>query len=216
MRIILLGPPGTGKGTQGEFIIKKYKIPHISTGNLLRENIKKNNKISAKIKNNIIQGKLVDNDIICYLLLQRIQKQDCHNGFLLDGFPRNITQAELLSNQGIKIDYVLELLIPNALILERLSGRRIHKSSGRIYHIKFNPPKKQEIDDITGEKLDIRDDDKIEVVQKRLEEYMKMTYPLTKYYKEEHIKKKLKYFKINGANKLLKIKSNIDNILKKK
>ncbi|WP_422667378.1 adenylate kinase [Buchnera aphidicola] len=214
MRIILLGPPGTGKGTQGKFIIKKYNIPHISTGDILRENISSGSIIGEKIKNTMIQGKLVDNNIICDLITKRIQKKDCDNGFLLDGFPRNIEQAQYLSRKKINIDYILELLIPYKLILERISGRRIHLNSGRIYHIKFNPPKEKNIDDFTGEKLCIREDDKIEIVKKRLKEYIQLSQPLTQYYQEKKIQDNLKYFQLNGANTLSEVKKNIDFILK--
>ncbi|ADP67950.1 adenylate kinase [Buchnera aphidicola str. JF98 (Acyrthosiphon pisum)] len=143
MRIILLGAPGTGKGTQGKFITEKYKIPQISTGDMLRESVVLKNKIGMIIKNIIEEGKLVSDEIVCHLIKNRIKKHDCINGFILDGFPRTIQQALYLSKKNIKIDYVLEFIIPHEYILERISGRRIHIQSGRIYHVKFKPPKNQ-------------------------------------------------------------------------
>lgn len=161
MRIILIGAPGTGKGTQAKFITEKYKIPQISTGDMLRESIYSKNKIGKIIKNIIEKGKLVSDKIVCDLIEKRILKKDCINGFILDGFPRTIEQALYLSQKKIKIDYVLDFIMPYESILERISGRRIHVNSGRTYHIKFNPPKTRDQDDITGEALIIRKDDPV-------------------------------------------------------
>ncbi|WAI11670.1 MAG: adenylate kinase [Buchnera aphidicola (Macrosiphum albifrons)] len=215
MRIILLGAPGTGKGTQGKFIAEKYKIPQISTGDMLRESIDLKNKIGIMIKNIIEEGKLVSDDIVCELIKQRIAKKDCINGFLLDGFPRTIKQAFCLSKNKIKIDYVLEFTMPYQSILERISGRRIHVQSGRIYHVKFNPPKNKDKDDITGEPLIQRTDDKLESVKNRLEEYKKTHHLLVEYYIYEKKINKIKYFRINAMNELSLIREKIDMILKK-
>ncbi|ANZ22673.1 adenylate kinase [Buchnera aphidicola (Diuraphis noxia)] len=214
MRIILLGPPGTGKGTQGRFITEKYNIPQISTGDILRENIYLKNKIGVIIKNILKKGKLVSDEIVCDLIKNRIKTTDCRNGFLLDGFPRSIQQAYYLSKNQIIIDYVLYFSMPEEDILERISGRRIHPPSGRCYHIKFNPPKINNEDDLTGDTLVIREDDKKEIIKKRLTEYQKITSPLIKYYLNQKLKGKLKFFTINAADSLLKIKNIIENILK--
>ena len=215
MRIILLGAPGTGKGTQGKYISEKYKIPQISTGDMLRESIDSKNKIGIMIKNIIEEGKLVSDDIVCELIKKRIAKKDCINGFLLDGFPRTIKQACCLSKNKIKIDYVLEFIMPHHSILERISGRRIHVQSGRIYHVKFNPPKNKDKDDITGEPLIQRKDDKLESVKNRLEEYKKTHHLLVEYYTYEKKINNIKYFQINAMNEFLLIKEKIDMILKK-
>lgn len=214
MRIILLGAPGTGKGTQGIFIGKKYNIPQISIGDMLRENIHLKNKIGKIIKKTVENGNLVSNKIVCTILKRRIIKKDCQNGFLLDGFPRTIEQANYLSENKIKIDYVLEFSMPYKLILERISGRRIHVQSGRIYHIKYNPPKNEQKDDLTGEILITRKDDKKSSIKKRLEEYKRETYPLIEYYLNEDKLGKLKFFKIDASDSLLNIKHNIKTILK--
>jgi len=214
MRIILLGAPGTGKGTQGKFISKKYKIPQISTGDMLRESVNSKNKIGKIIKNIIENGKLVSDEIVCDLINKRIHQKDCINGFLLDGFPRTVTQAFYLSEKKIKIDYILEFIVPYKSILERISGRRIHIQSGRIYHIKFNPPKIENKDDITGEELIIRKDDTKESIKERLEEYKKMHIPLMKYYINKKELENIKIFQINGTNSLLSIKKRIEKILK--
>ncbi len=215
MRIILLGAPGTGKGTQGKFIAEKYNIPQISTGDMLRESIYSQSKIGKIIQNTVQKGKLVSDDIVCNLIKNRTGKKDCINGFLLDGFPRTLQQAYYLSKIKIKIDYVLEFIVPYQSILERVSGRRIHIQSGRIYHIKFNPPKIPEKDDLTGQELITREDDKTNRIEKRLEEYKKITYPLIKYFLNEKKLGNLQFFQINGMDSLLTIKKNIEIILKK-
>jgi len=214
MRIILLGAPGTGKGTQGKFITEKYNIPQISTGDMLRKSINSNNQIGIIIKNIIEEGKLVSDKIVCNLIKKRIKKKDCINGFLLDGFPRTIEQAFYLTKNKIKIDYVLEFMMPHKTILERISGRRIHAQSGRIYHIKFNPPKNKNKDDLTGEPLIIREDDKKKSVEKRLEEYKKTHYPLVNYYINQNKIGNIKFFQINAMHELLLIKKKVELILK--
>lgn len=213
MRIILLGAPGTGKGTQGKFISEKYKIPQISTGDMLRENIHLKNKIGKIIQNIVQKGKLVSDTIVCDLIKKRIKKKDCNNGFLLDGFPRTIQQAQYLFENKIIIDYVLDFTMPNKAILERISGRRIHFKSGRIYHVKFNPPKINNKDDLTGDPLTLREDDKKETIERRLKEYNKITQPLKKYYLDQESQGKLQFFKINAMDSLVNIKDKIQCIL---
>ncbi|AEO08257.1 adenylate kinase [Buchnera aphidicola] len=214
MRIILIGAPGTGKGTQGTFISERYKIPKISTGDMLREAVHLKTNIGRIIKNVIEKGKLVSNEIVCNLIAKRIQKKDCINGFLLDGFPRTLEQAYYLSKINFKIDYVLEFMVPFQSILERISGRRVHAASGRIYHVKFKPPKIQNKDDITGQELIIREDDKIESVIQRLEEYKKIHDPLIKYYINQKKMGNIKFFQINGTNSVSFIHKKIEQALK--
>ncbi|QCI16138.1 adenylate kinase [Buchnera aphidicola] len=215
MRIILLGAPGTGKGTQGKFITKKYNIPQISTGDMLRKNIYLKNKMGKIIKNILEKGHLVSDEIVCNLIHDRIKQKDCTNGFILDGFPRTLEQYSYLSKNQIKIDYVLELILPYHLILERISGRRIHAQSGRVYHVKFKPPKIKDKDDLTQESLTIREDDKEESIKKRLREYKKETYPLINCYLNEKKKYNLKFFQINAINSISCIQKQIEKILKK-
>ncbi|WP_028357817.1 adenylate kinase [Brackiella oedipodis] len=182
MRIILLGPPGAGKGTQATFITKKYNIPQISTGAMLRAAIQEQTELGRLAKQVIEKGELVSDDIIIGLVEERIKQDDCKNGFLFDGFPRTIPQAQALVDRHINIDYVIEIAVPDSEIIERISGRRVHPASGRSYHIKFNPPKQEGLDDETGEALEQRDDDKEETVRKRLEVYQQQTQPLVDFY----------------------------------
>jgi adenylate kinase len=214
MRIVLLGAPGTGKGTQGKFIAKKYNIPQISTGDIIRENIYAKNKIGKSIQEIVKKGNLISDEIVCNLMHDRIKKKDCTNGFILDGFPRTLEQYFYLSRNKIKIDYVLELILSHESILERLSGRRIDIQSGRVYHIKFNPPKIKNHDDVTGQPLTIREDDKEEIIKKRLDEYTKTTYPLIKYYLNEEKTNRLKFFQINASDSVSFIREKIEVILK--
>ena len=182
MRLILLGPPGAGKGTQATTICKAYGIPQISTGDMLRAAVKAGTPLGLAAKKVMDAGSLVSDDIIIGLVKERIAQPDCSNGFLFDGFPRTIPQAEALKTAGVKIDVVLEIDVPDASIIERMSGRRVHVSSGRTYHVKFNPPKAAGKDDITGEPLIQREDDKEETVRKRLDIYQGQTRPLVEYY----------------------------------
>ena len=182
MRLILLGAPGAGKGTQAAFICRKYGIPQISTGDMLRAAIKAGSPTGLQVKSVIDSGRLVSDDIIIALVQERIARPDCVNGFLFDGFPRTIPQAEAMKNAGVKIDYVLEIDVPFEAIIERMSGRRSHPASGRTYHLKFNPPKIAGRDDVTGEPLVQREDDKEETVRKRLDVYGAQTRPLVDYY----------------------------------
>jgi len=183
MRLILLGAPGAGKGTQATFICEKYGIPQISTGDMLRVAVKAGSPMGLAAKKVMDSGTLVSDDIIIELVKERIAQPDCVNGFLFDGFPRTIPQADALKAAGVKLDFVLELDVPFEAIVERMSGRRSHPASGRTYHVKYNPPKVADIDDVTGEALIQRGDDKEETVKKRLEIYSAQTRPLVNYYR---------------------------------
>ena len=182
MRLILLGAPGAGKGTQAAFICQKYGIPQISTGDMLRAAVKAGTPLGLQAKAVMDSGALVSDDIIIGLVKERIVQPDCANGFLFDGFPRTIPQAEAMKDAGVKLDYVLEIDVPFDAIIERMSGRRSHPASGRTYHVSFNPPKVAGQDDVTGEPLVQRDDDREETVRKRLEVYSQQTRPLVDYY----------------------------------
>ncbi|MGA8515949.1 MAG: adenylate kinase [Burkholderiaceae bacterium] len=182
MRLILLGAPGAGKGTQATFICKQYGIPQISTGDMLRAAVKAGSPMGLQAKAVMDSGALVSDDIIIGLVKERIKQADCAKGFLFDGFPRTIPQADAMKAAGVKLDYVLEIDVPFEAIIERMSGRRSHPASGRTYHVKFNPPKVAGQDDVTGEPLIQRDDDKIETVQNRLQVYSAQTRPLVDYY----------------------------------
>jgi adenylate kinase len=200
MRIILLGAPGAGKGTQAQILKDKFNIPQISTGDMLRSAIKANTKLGLEAKQFMDSGALVPDQLIIELVKERIQNEDCKPGFLLDGFPRTIPQAEAMKQASISIDIVIEIDVPDNVIVERLSGRRTHLASGRIYHIQNNPPKIQDKDDITGEPLVQRDDDKKETILKRLDVYHSQTKPLIDYYSKwaASENKGLRYIKING------------------
>ena len=182
MRLILLGPPGAGKGTQANFIKDKFGIPQISTGDMLRAAVKAGTPLGLAAKKVMDEGKLVSDDIIIGLVKERLKEPDCRQGYMFDGFPRTIPQADAMKDAGVPIDFVLEIDVPDAEIIERMSGRRAHLPSGRTYHVKFNPPKVPGKDDITGEDLVQRDDDKEETVRKRLEVYHAQTEPLVEYY----------------------------------
>ena len=183
MKLILLGAPGAGKGTQATFLCQKYGIPQVSTGDMLRAAVKAGTPLGMAAKKVMDSGALVSDDIIIGLVKERIAQPDCANGFLFDGFPRTIAQADAMKTAGVKLDVVLEIDVPDAQIVERMSGRRAHLPSGRTYHIKFNPPKVAGIDDVTGEPLVQRADDSEETVKKRLEVYHSQTRPLVDYYK---------------------------------
>jgi adenylate kinase len=182
MRLILLGAPGAGKGTQATFICQKFGIPQISTGDMLRAAVKAGSPMGLAAKKVMDAGGLVSDIIIIGLVKERITQPDCTRGFLFDGFPRTIAQAEAMKTDGVPIDTVLEIDVPNSAIIERMSGRRVHAASGRSYHVKFNPPKVPGVDDITGEALIQRDDDQESTVKKRLEVYQNQTRPLVDYY----------------------------------
>jgi adenylate kinase len=184
MRLILLGPPGAGKGTQAAFITQHFGIPQISTGDMLRAAVKAGTPLGIAAKKVMDSGGLVGDDIIIGLVKERLAQPDCANGFLFDGFPRTIVQADAMKAAGVNLDIVLEIDVPDEAIVERMSGRRAHLASGRTYHVKFNPPKVEGIDDVTGEPLIQRDDDKEETVKKRLDVYQKQTRPLVSYYSD--------------------------------
>jgi adenylate kinase len=182
MKLILMGAPGAGKGTQASFICQHYAIPQISTGDMLRAAVKAGTEMGLAAKKVMDAGGLVGDDIIIGLVKERIAQPDCANGFLFDGFPRTIPQADAMKQAGVKLDYVLEIDVPFEAIIERMSGRRVHVASGRTYHVRFNPPKREGIDDLSGEALIQRDDDKEDTVKKRLEVYSAQTRPLVEYY----------------------------------
>ena len=182
MKLILLGAPGAGKGTQAAFVCQKYGIPQISTGDMLRAAVKAGTPLGLQAKAVMESGGLVSDDLIINLVKERIAQPDCANGFLFDGFPRTIPQADAMKAAGVKLDYVLEIDVPDADIIGRMSGRRVHVASGRTYHVVFNPPKVEGKDDVTGADLSQRDDDKEETVRKRLDVYQSQTRPLVDYY----------------------------------
>ena len=182
MRLILLGPPGAGKGTQATFIKQRFGIPQISTGDMLRAAVKAGTPLGLAAKKVMDSGALVSDDIIIDLVKERLKEPDCANGYLFDGFPRTIPQADAMKSAGVALDYVLEIDVPDSEIIERISGRRVHAPSGRTYHVKFHPPKAAGKDDVTGEELLQRDDDREEVVRKRLAVYQAQTRPLVGYY----------------------------------
>ncbi|PLY13580.1 adenylate kinase [Sulfurimonas sp. CVO] len=210
MRIILLGAPGAGKGTQAGFLTKRYNIPQISTGDMLRGAIKAGTELGKMAKAAMDAGQLVSDEIIIGLVKDRIKEDDCKNGFLLDGFPRTIAQADALKIAGVDIDAVIEIDVPDAEIVKRMSGRRAHLASGRTYHIVYNPPKVEGKDDITGEDLVQRDDDKEEVVLDRLKVYHEQTKPLIGYYKEQADKiASLTYITVDGTADISKVEAAI-------
>lgn len=182
MRLILLGPPGAGKGTQAAFITEAFGIPQISTGDMLRAAVKAQTPLGLEAKKIMDSGGLVSDDIIIGLVRDRLDEPDCAAGYLFDGFPRTIPQADALKDADVRLDYVIEIAVPEENIIERMSGRRVHVASGRTYHIKFNPPRREGLDDETGEPLIQRDDDREETVRKRLEVYREQTRPLVDYY----------------------------------
>ena len=184
MRLIRLGPPGAGKGTQATFIKEAFGIPQISTGDMLRAAVKAGTPLGLAAKKIMDTGGLVSDDIIIGLVRDRLEQPDCGKGYLFDGFPRTIPQAEAMKNAGVPIDYVLEIDVPDSAIIERMSGRRVHVASGRTYHVKFNPPKVQGKDDVTGDELIQRDDDREETVKNRLAVYHAQTEPLVAYYND--------------------------------
>jgi len=184
MRLILLGPPGAGKGTQAAFITERYGIPQISTGDMLRAAVKARTPLGLQAKEIMDRGALVSDDLIIGLVRDRLKEPDCEHGYLFDGFPRTIPQAEALKSAGIPLDHVLEISVPEDKIIERITGRRVHPASGRTYHVRFNPPKTPGKDDVTGEPLVQRDDDREETVRHRLAVYQKQTRPLVDYYSD--------------------------------
>ena len=208
MKLILLGAPGAGKGTQATFICQKFGIPQISTGDMLRAAVKAGTPLGLQAKAVMDAGQLVSDDLIINLVKERIAQADCANGFLFDGFPRTIPQADAMKAAGVDLDYVLEIDVPFDAIIERMGGRRSHPASGRTYHVKFNPPKVEGKDDITGEDLVQREDDKEETVKKRLDVYSSQTRPLVDYYQawaQQDPAKAPKYRAISGMGSVEEI-----------
>ena len=211
MRIILLGSPGSGKGTQAQFITEKYAIPQISTGDMLRAAVREGTPLGIEAKKIMDAGQLVSDEIILGLIKERIAQDDCKNGFLLDGFPRTIVQAEGLKAMGVQIDTVIEIAVPDENIVTRMAGRRVHLASGRSYHTQFNPPKAEGIDNETGEALIQRDDDKEETVRNRLRVYHEQTKPLVDYYSAPE--RGVKFASIEGVGSVEEITAKIFAVL---
>ena len=212
MRLILLGGPGAGKGTQAGFITQKFRIPQISTGDMLRAAVKAGTPLGVAAKKVMDRGELVSDDIIIGLVKERIKAPDAANGFLFDGFPRTIPQADAMKNAAVPIEHVVEIAVPDELIVERMSGRRSHLASGRTYHLKFNPPKVAGKDDVTGEPLVQRDDDKEETVRNRLEVYHRQTEPLVDYYRKwgtSGDRKAPKYHRVDGTKSVDEVRDAI-------
>jgi len=212
MRLILLGGPGAGKGTQANFVKEKFQIPQISTGDMLRAALKAGTELGKKAKGFMDSGALVPDDVIIGLVKERIQESDCENGFLFDGFPRTIPQADAMKEAGVAIDAVVDIDVPDEEIIKRMGGRRVHLSSGRTYHIMFNPPKEEGKDDVTGEDLIQRDDDQEETVRKRLDVYHAQTEPLIGYYKKWESSGESgapHYIRIEGVGKVEEIRDQI-------
>ena len=221
MRLILLGAPGAGKGTQAQFICEKFAIPQISTGDMLRAAVKAGTELGIAAKKIMDAGGLVSDDIIIGLVKDRLTQPDCSKGYLFDGFPRTIPQAQAMKDAGVPIDYVLEIDVPFDAIIDRMSGRRVHPASGRTYHVTFNPPKVEGKDDVTGEALIQRDDDKEETVRKRLQVYNDQTRPLVEYYStwatQSNAADKVKapaYRKVSGTGSVEDITASIFSELK--
>jgi adenylate kinase len=211
MRIILLGSPGSGKGTQAQFITEKYAIPQISTGDMLRAAVREGTPLGIEAKKVMEAGGLVSDDIILGLIKERIALTDCANGYLLDGFPRTLVQAEGLNEMGVSIDTVIEIVVADEDIVKRMAGRRVHLQSGRTYHVEFNPPKVEGIDDVTGEPLILRDDDKEETVRKRLNVYHEQTKPLVGYYSAPG--QQVKFSSIDGVGSVDEITQKVFAVL---
>tara|TARA_B100001248_G_scaffold215462_1_gene170225 strand:- start:137 stop:781 length:645 start_codon:yes stop_codon:yes gene_type:complete len=214
MQIILLGAPGAGKGTQAKFISDHLNIPQISTGDMLRASVSKGTELGLKAKVLMEKGELVPDDLILDLVKDRISEKDCANGFLFDGFPRTLDQANALKDKGIKIDCVIEIMVDDDEIIQRMSGRRVHTASGRTYHIKYNPPKQENIDDETGEPLIQRPDDNEETVRKRLAIYHDQTSPLVDFYKKSSlVQNGNRYIEVNGVGDISTIQEQIKKAL---
>ena len=217
MRLILIGPPGAGKGTQAAYLTKKFAIPQISTGDMLRAAVKAGTPLGLVAKSVMDRGQLVSDDIILGLVKERLTKDDCKNGFLFDGFPRTIAQAQAMVDSGVAIDFVVEIQVPDEEIIKRMSGRRVHPASGRTYHILYNPPRLEGKDDLTGEPLIQRDDDRESVVEKRLSVYHAQTEALISYYSnlaKSGNPNAPKYRSVNGIGAIEEVRDRILNALK--
>ena len=199
MRIVLLGAPGAGKGTQAQFLMAKFGIPQISTGDMLRSAIKAGTELGKQAKAVMDAGQLVSDDLIIGLVKERVKEDDCKSGFLLDGFPRTIPQADAMKENGIAVDHVLEFDVPDEVIVDRMAGRRVHSGSGRVYHLAYNPPKVEGKDDVTGDDLSIRPDDEPTTVRKRLAIYHEQTQPLVDFYQAEAKSGNCQYLTVDGT-----------------
>lgn len=212
MKILLIGPPGGGKGTQAKKLSSKFNIPQISTGDMLRDHVKKMSELGIEAKEFMDKGELVPDELILKMMKSKLSDNDCNNGYILDGFPRTLPQAKgldaLLDNIDSNLDKVIIIKVDDDVIIDRMSGRRVHKNSGRIYHIKYNPPKNEGLDDITNEPLSIRSDDKKETVKNRLKIYHDLTKPLINFYNKKNI-----LFEVNGENEIENVFANIINKL---
>lgn len=215
MKLILLGPPGAGKGTQAQFITEKYGIPQISTGDMLRAAVKAESELGLQVKDIMASGGLVSDDLIIALVKERIEQGDCVNGFLFDGFPRTIPQAQALVEADVNIQYVIEIAVDDEEIVSRLSGRRVHESSGRVYHVEHNPPQVADVDDETGEPLIQRDDDQESTVRNRLHIYHEQTKPLVDFYTDLAVngKQTPTFASIDGMGLLADVQSRIVSVL---
>ena len=213
MRIILLGAPGAGKGTQAQFLMGKFGIPQISTGDMLRAAIKAGTELGLAAKKVMDEGKLVSDELIIGLVKERVAQPDCQKGFLLDGFPRTIPQADAMKEAGINVDHCIEFDVDDEIIVQRMGGRRVHPGSGRVYHVSYNPPKVEGKDDVTGEDLVIRPDDEEATVRKRLGVYHEQTKPLVDYYKGEADAGNCQYHKLDGTQEVSAVSAQLSELL---
>lgn len=213
MRVMLLGSPGVGKGTQAQFICEQYHIPQISTGNILRAAVQSGSELGMMAKSYSDRGELVPDEVVCSIVKERLAEPDCAAGFLLDGFPRTIPQAEALVTLGVTLDHVVVLEAPTEEIVARLTGRRFHAASGRTYHLEFDPPKEAGVDNVTGEPLVQRDDDKEDVVRNRLQVYDRQTAPLIDFYRQQAAQGKVRIAFVSGIDAIETVKANILKIL---
>ena len=213
MKIILLGPPGAGKGTQARFICDSFSIPHLSTGDMLRAAVAAQTDVGVRVKSVMDSGGLVSDDIILEIVQARIAEPDCANGYLFDGFPRTLVQAQALVDADVALDFVVELVVPDDAIVQRMSGRRVHPASGRTYHVQFNPPKQEGVDDDTGEALEQREDDAEDTVRERLAVYHKQTHPLVEFYQAQAANGSVRYVSIDGTADVKDIQNQIEKLL---
>lgn len=218
MRLMLLGGPGAGKGTQALRLIQQFNVPQISTGDMLRAAIAAGSELGLSAKKTMDAGQLVSDEMIIGLVKERLSQKDCQNGFLLDGFPRTIPQAKALKDAGICLDYVVEIQVPDEEIVKRISGRRTHQSSGRVYHVDYHPPLREGFDDLTGEPLIQRDDDREEIIRKRLDVYQQQTAPLIQFYQEEQCKDEQapQFLSVSGEGSVDEIYDRILSAIEKK